>query len=133
MPAGGRVGGDALRGAGGGGHAAAQRGVAAARRAAHAEEPRARARREHHHRHAAPPGLRHLPVRRLQRGRSPVVRENTFVGLLYMLAYTWYCLNFAHLCYKKCKRQVSNHTEFTTFVVTYFGFPILRHYFKHHD
>lgn len=67
---GGRNSRDALRGAGGGRHAAAERGVAAPRRAAAAEEPRARAGREHHHRHAAPPGLRHLPVRGLQRGGS---------------------------------------------------------------
>lgn len=67
---GGRVSGDALRSAGGGGHAAAERDVAAARRPAAAEEPRARAGREHHHRHAAPPGLRHLPVCGVQRGKA---------------------------------------------------------------
>lgn len=73
MVAGGRVRGDALRRAGGGGHAAAQRGVAAPRRPAAAEDARARARRQPHHRHAAPPGLRHLPVRRVQRGTPPTM------------------------------------------------------------
>lgn len=65
---GGRVSGDALRGSGGGGHAAPLGDVAPARRTAAAEEQGARARREHHHRHAPQAGLRHLPVRRFQRG-----------------------------------------------------------------